>query len=132
MSLPGQFVRFAVIGTAAFVVDVGVLYLLRNMGFDLYSARVLSWSAAATSAWLGNRYYTFGVRTDRRWSVRGEWIRYLLSVLAGGFLNYGVYAALVTSLPLVHRHPWLAVATGTLAGMLLNFTLVRRLLYQRT
>ena len=132
MSLPRQFLRFAVIGAAAFVVDVGVLYLLRHVGFDLYSARALSWCASATFAWLGNRYFTFGVRTDRRWSVRGEWLRYQLSVLAGGFLNYAVYAALVTCFRFVHDHPWMAVAAGTLAGMFLNFTLVRRLLYQRT
>jgi putative flippase GtrA len=49
---------------------------------------------------------------------------------AGGLVNYGVYAGLVFQFMLFRSQPWLAVAAGTGAGLLLNFVLARRILYR--
>ena len=130
MMLTAQFMRFAVIGTAGFVVDVGVLYLVRRLGLDLYSARVVSFLCAASFTWLGNRLYTFRTPTGPDQRFAAEWFLYLSAMALGGLVNYGVYALLVTVLPLFHDHPWLAVAGGTGAGMLINFLFARRLLYR--
>jgi putative flippase GtrA len=97
MRLTVQFLRFAIIGAAGFLVDVGVLYLLRRSGLDLYSA---------------------------------EWSLYLGAMTFGGLVNYGVYALLITLLALFRDNPWLAVAGGTGAGMLINFLFARRILYR--
>ncbi len=54
-----QFLRFAVIGTAAFVVDTAVLYCALWAGLGLYSGRAVSYLVAATFTWYGNRRITF-------------------------------------------------------------------------
>ncbi len=111
---------FAAIGTAAFLVDAAVLHLLRGAGLDLYSGRLLSFLAAVTFTWWGNRTFTFPDRRSPR--LLAEWARFVLANAPGGFANYGVYALLVATLEPFARHPVLAVAAGSLAGLLLNFT----------
>jgi len=130
MKLAGQFLRFSTIGAAGFVVDISILYLMLYMGLDLYSARVISFVAAATSTWIGNRLLTF--RPDRKGGrkISGEWVVYLAAMTVGGLVNYGIYALLIGFFQLFHDHPWLAVAGGTGAGLLINFMLARRILYK--
>jgi putative flippase GtrA len=41
----------------------------------------------------------------------------------GALVNYGTYAALVASVPLVATRPVLGVAAGSVAGLVFNFTL---------
>lgn len=134
MTLPAQFVRFALVGAAGFVVDVGVLYLGLGAGLDLYTARAVSFVAAATFTWVGNRRFTFergsdGPTVDER-GAHTEWFRYVAAMAAGGAVNYGVYAAGVALVPLLRAQPWLAVAAGTACGMVLNFVLARRILHR--
>jgi putative flippase GtrA len=130
MRLTAQFLRFAIIGAAGFLVDVGVLYLLRRSGLDLYSARVFSFIAAASFTWLGNRLFTFRSASGGGRRLSAEWSLYLGAMTFGGLVNYGVYALLITLLALFRDHPWLAVAGGTGAGMLINFLFARRILYR--
>ena len=51
----------------------------------------------------------------------GEWIRYVLANALGWAANNGLYFALILSVPLAYRHPVLAVAAGSIAGMSFNF-----------
>ena len=132
MTLGVQFSKFAIIGGAGFFVDVGVLYLLRHAGLDLYSARVFSFIAAVTFTWVGNRLFTFRTASEARRRLTAEWLLYLGAMTFGGLVNYGVYATLVTLLAPFREHPWLAVAAGTGAGMLINFLFARRILYRGT
>jgi putative flippase GtrA len=130
MRLVVQLLRFSLIGTAGFVVDVAVLYLLTHSGIDLYSARACSFVAAASFTWFGNRRLTFRSAAGSHRRLTGEWFLYLGAMTLGGLVNYGTYALLITYLPMFHDHPWLAVAAGTGAGLLINFTLARNVLYR--
>jgi putative flippase GtrA len=122
-----QLFRFTLIGGAGFFVDTGALYLLHEIGLNLYIARLFSFAAAATFAWIGNRHYTFGSGPHSRWGMPGEWLRYVVAMGAGGLLNYAVFAALVALHQGFRQQPWMAVAAGTAAGMLLNFIFARRI-----
>jgi putative flippase GtrA len=125
--ISGQFLRFAAVGVAGFVVDAAALYAALALGAGLYSGRIVSYLAAATATWALNRHYTFREgRTDR---PALEWIRFLAANSVGGAVNYGTYAAMVTLLPFVAAHPWLGVAAGSFAGLVVNFTLSRRLVF---
>lgn len=130
MSLFGQFFRFSLIGAAGFLVDLCVLYFLRNLGFDLYSARFFSFLAAATFTWLGNRLFTFGRAASMPVKVASEWSVYMAAMTFGGLINYAVYALLVTVLATFREHPWLAVVAGTGSGLLVNFVFARRILFK--
>jgi putative flippase GtrA len=118
-----QFLRFAVAGAVGFVVDVAVLYLLLALGLGYYLGRLLSFLTAAFTTWQINRRYAFSTQAgaDR---VR-ERLRYLLAMLGGGIINYGIYALIVYSAPWGHWVPLLAVAAGSIAGLAANFLSVK-------
>jgi putative flippase GtrA len=119
-----QFTNFGLIGAFGLVVDVVVLWMMLSVvGADFYWGRFASYLAAATFTWYGNRTLTF---RDRR-SVRraAEWRRFLMANAPGGVVNYGVYAFLVSQIPLFGNQPTLAVAVGSLAGLLFNFVASR-------
>ena len=125
-----QFVRFAVVGTAAFVVDTAVLYLALWAGLGLYSGRVASYLVAATFTWYGNRRITFASHARGASAATVEWIRFLLTNLVGGAVNYSVYAVLVGQLELVRAYPVFGVAAGSIAGLSVNFTLSKWLVFR--
>ncbi|ACO77817.1 hypothetical protein AvCA_16020 [Azotobacter vinelandii CA] len=55
---------------------------------------------------------------------------YLLLMLIGGGVNYGVYAWLIVSSPFASQYPVVGVAAGSLAGMFVNLVNSRYLLYR--
>jgi putative flippase GtrA len=126
--MPGRFLRFAAVGVVAAGVDMAAVELaVRLLGLDLYSARVLSYLCAATAAWWLNRRIAFADRSSN--NRLAEWARYLAANLLGGLINYGVYAVLVTALPVFAAHPFLAVGVGSLAGMMANFAMSQRFVF---
>jgi len=130
MKLSGQFLRFGIVGAVGYFIDVAVLYLMLYLGLDLYSARVISFISAATSTWIGNRLFTFTTSGSPGRKLSREWAAYIAAMALGGLANYGAYAMLITFLVVLRDHPWLAVAGGTSAGLLINFVLARRILYK--
>ena len=124
-----EFLSFAAVGAAGFVVDVGVLYALAPL-MGWYAARLLSFVAAATFTWLLNRRYTFARRRAQSSarSLAREYGHYLLTMLAGAAVNYAVYALVLQLLdgPLA---PALGVALGSCAGLAVNFASARWLVF---
>ena len=124
-----QFLRFGVVGTVGFLVDSAVLLGMMAAGLGPYGGRVVSYIAAASATFVLNRAWTF--RTARRDApVASQWGRFLLLNLVGFAANYGTYAALITTVPLVAAYPVLGVAAGSIAGMFINFGLSRRFVFQ--
>jgi putative flippase GtrA len=132
MKLGAQFFRFCLVGCAGLLVDMAALYAASHL-LDWYSARALSFVAAATATWLLNRSFTFAPtshhgQTPSR-SVWSEYLQYMTSMLGGALLNYSVYAAFVTWV----QHPWspyMGVAAGSIAGLSVNFFLARQVVFK--
>ncbi len=124
--LLGQMGRFLLVGTAVFGVNAALMELLVAAVGPLW-AQALAFPVAATLAWWLNRRYTFGA-SDR--SLRREWLHYLLANGLGWLLNNGVYLLCVDRFVLAARHPSLAVAAGSIAGMVANFILSRQLVFR--
>lgn len=124
-TLPAKAFLFALVGTAGFVVDAGVLALLVHGGrFEPALARVVSIWAAMLFTWLANRHLTFAeTRSDR--PVR-EYFAFVAVNLGGAAINYLCFTLLVRYLatPLT-----LAVAIGSLCGMGWNFLLSHRYVF---
>lgn len=127
----GQFFRFALVGGLGFLVDSAILYLAAyKLGFNLYTGRVLSYVGAASATWCLNRLFTFaGARGRDR---KRQWLRFLFVNLAGGLVNYGVYAAMVATVRAAHEEPVLAVAIGSLSGLAVNFYLSKRYVFGKS
>ena len=125
-----RFLRFCLVGAIAAGVDMAVVEtLIRGLGMDPYSSRVVSYLAAATVAWALNRRLTFADRaTD---GALAQWARYLGTNLAGALLNYAVYALLVSGITGWHAPAFVAVACGSLAGLSINFAASSRFVFRR-
>ena len=122
------FLRFSVVGTIGFLVDTAVLYLLLyGAGLCPYAARLGSFLVAASVTWLLNRVFTF--RAARREARGRQWLRFVAVCSVGAVVNYATYAAVVALAPASALTPGLGVAAGSIAGLALNYTLSRRLVF---
>ena len=123
-----QFIRFCIVGTIGFIFDAGTLHILVNdINVNLYTGRVVSFLVAATVTWALNRNYTFKV--DRK-ANRTEWVCYVAFMMVGAVINYGAFAVCITWWEIARAQPWLAVAVGSLAGLGVNFTTSRLLVFR--
>lgn len=111
--------HFAIAGVIGFIVDAGVLYVALALGSGYFFGRGVSFTAAVWATWRINRRFTFSANPYvSPWT---EWWRYLLAMLGGGVVNYAVYSAVVMFMPQSVMLPLYAVATGSIAGMAINF-----------
>jgi len=129
------FLRFAAVGGTIAMIDVGVLYLLKDApGFNIYLARVVSYCAAMCCGYLLNRYFTFH-HLDRRLALWRELLRFFSVHAVGGVLNYGVFSLIVTlgsdlePGPMRTLLPLLAVWAGGIVGMCFNFLMSHKLVF---
>jgi putative flippase GtrA len=102
---------FGLVGIAGFVVDTGILYLLKS-ALGLYYARLISFTCAVFATWILNRHLTFRKRASGL-SLTHEFSRYFGLMLSGGVVNYATYALLIYFYDYVARQPvwgWLQVA----------------------
>lgn len=123
-----KFLAFGVAGGGGFVVDAAVLYLLAGT-LGPYGARALSFLAAVFTTWIINRNFAFRMQRAGT-SLWREFAGYLGAMIVGGAANYGVYALLVATVPLVAEHLVLGLVAGTLAGMAINYLLADRLVFR--
>ncbi len=75
--LINEVAKFGVIGGATFVVDIGVYNLCESVfGWGPLTSKTISVTVAATSAFLGNRYWTW--RNRPRTSLAREYLLYFV------------------------------------------------------
>ncbi len=122
-----QFLMFGTVGAAGFVVDTATVYALRR-SLGLYGAGAAAYIVAATVTWLFNRLWTF--RGLGSGPVHQQWVRFLGVNLGGFVLNRGTYAILVTFVPLCAQEPVYAVGAGAIAGMFMNYSLSRTMVFR--
>jgi putative flippase GtrA len=122
-----QFLMFGTVGTVGFLVDTATVYALRR-SLGLYVAGMAAYLVAASVTWILNRVWTFRGLGDG--PVHRQWARFLVVNLGGLVLNRGTYALLVTFVPLCAEQPVFATAAGAVAGMFVNFTLNRTIVFR--
>lgn len=127
-----QFLRFTLVGAAGFVVDEGVLALMRNLaGLDPYTGRGISILAAMTFTWWGNRNLTFLAHAARgALAALREWLRFVAANSLGALINYATYAGLLRFAPAPLDNAYLATAIGVGVGLVFNFTLSKTLVFR--
>jgi putative flippase GtrA len=131
-----EFARFAAVGTAGLFVDMAALFVAMEwIGLNYVAGRGVSYVAAATFTWACNRWITFPGR--HAGDTLGQWMRFLAVNSVGGAVNFGVYLLVMLmgssrTLPpgIDSMLPYLGVALGSLSGLMVNFTLSRRLVFR--
>lgn len=130
LRLPGEVFRFGIVGIVGFAIDAGVLTLGLLAGTGPWFGRALSYVVAASATFGLNRAWTFR-GAERSRPLAHDWGLFLLVNLVGFACNYGTYAALIAGVPLMRDLPVLAVAAGSLAGMVGNFVLSRKYVFRK-
>lgn len=83
-----QFVKFGVVGLSGTLVDLGFYNLLAIVfGANIYVARTISFTLAATSNYILNRKWTFR-STDKK--VAAEYSKFLFISVIGLLMNLGI------------------------------------------
>ena len=122
-----QLSQFAFAGVIGYLVDTGVLLLVYPWA-GAYAGRFISFAAAVLATWLINRSLTFRNQRDGK-PLHREFSLYFLSMLGGGAVNVFTYAGLVFFFNLSLSMLPVAVAVGSLAGMMVNFWLSKRFVF---
>jgi len=121
---------FGIAGVIGYFVDVVITMLFEPL-IGPYLARLPGLVAAATSTWLINRTFTFRARKSRHASIWKEYLHYLSLMAAGAIISYSVYAIAVTLLSSGPFRLIIAIAVGSLAGMVVNYLSSRRFVYNK-
>jgi putative flippase GtrA len=127
LALAAQFARFGAVGLVGLVIDTVTVYGLRGT-LGLYGAGLVAYVIAATGNWMLNRMWTF--RGLGSGPAHRQWALFMVTNLSGFVLNRGTYALLVTFVGAAADQPVIATSAGAIAGMLVNFSLSRRLVFR--
>ena len=128
-----QFLRFAIVGGLGFFVNEAALFFaLQILHMDRYSGAVFSFFVAVPLAWWGDGTLTW--RAEAASGAIGvvlEWVKFVAANGFGFVVNYAVYAGLITFAPPPADNPYFALACGTIAGLIFNFVLSKRLVFRK-
>jgi putative flippase GtrA len=109
---------FATVGAVGFVVDATLLSLLVHIAaWPHYGARAVSFAAAVTFTWYGNRQWVFA-RTN---NATFEYGAYFGVQSVGAIINLGTYASLIAVLPAVAQIPVIPLSVGAALALLFNY-----------
>lgn len=122
-----RFVRFSVVGGIGFLVDALVFSLcLFGFGLPPLLSRVLSFVVAASTTWIGNRHFTFRSRS----SPHGEWKKFLIAASVSIVPNLSVFQLVLFTFGENHITVFMALVCGTLSGMLSNYFLSAKWVFE--
>ncbi len=126
-SVQQEFLRFSSVGVLGFVVNVAATYFFSRFA-NLYFAGACAFLVAATFTWYLNRHWTFLDRAHAPW--QRQFLRFLGANFVGFLVYFGVYSAIITVSDYATGQPHIAVACGSISGLMVNFTLSRVLVFR--
>jgi dolichol-phosphate mannosyltransferase len=130
--LKHTFIRFAIVGGVGFLVDLTSMLLLSIWLPHLFARGIAFW-IAASSNWWWNRHITFidAQKIKHKKAAVLQWMQFLGSSVVAFIPNWGCYLFLLAHPPAISSPtfillwPYLAMAPGVLAGMMLNYIFSR-------
>lgn len=130
-----DFIRFAAVGAAGFLIDLSVLTLLvrfagyrpepvQIFGISLtlspaIQARFVSFPIAVSATWMLNRNWTFKEAVKR--PILTEILSYLAVQGSGGIANVGAYCLVLLLIPPLQAWPVAPLIVGSAVGLCLTF-----------
>ena len=123
-----EIARFIIVGTAGFLTDAAVLFLLtRSIGIDPFVARLFSFPPAFFVTWLLNRYWTF--TNGQKRPIGQQFLAYIFVQISGLATNYAVYAVLLLYATYVFFDPIVALAAASVAAAVVTFALSKTVIF---
>jgi glycosyltransferase involved in cell wall biosynthesis len=115
LPLPIQFLVYTLIGSTAALMNLGGFVVMLAYGMSLTPAIVISFIAAAVANYLLCLLLLF--RHRARWNSLGEVMMYVAVVAVSGLVDVEITRRLFA----VGTGPWLAKASASFVGLVLNF-----------
>ncbi len=130
--LQHPFIRFGMVGTAGYVVDLSVLAIDTGVfHMDFAPGRAVSIFVALCFTWFGNRNLTFPLRRAHGFSkIVEEWLKFVGANAVGATVNYLSSVVLVHFASAPFNNKFVAQACGVIIGLLFNFTLSSKLVFK--
>ena len=122
--------RFAVVGTAGFCVDAGILTWLMGAGWNILLARLVSFSMAVTATWLLNRRWTF--RDSRVVNDARRYALYTAIQVLGALINLSIFTLLIMLYLPLRDYPWLPLGAAAFFALAFNYVATHRLIFKNT
>jgi len=119
-------VRFGMVGAFAYVVDAGSLLVL-NEFLHVVPARLIAFAVAVTTTFFLNKGLTFDGLIDQ-YLIR-SYVKYVSANSVGGVINLIVSTTLLLQDIPYLSHSLVAVAMGSLSGLVANYTLSKRFIF---
>lgn len=126
-----QFVSFVGVGGIGFAVDA-LLFLALTAWYanwHPYAGRAVSAICSISLTWAVNRRITFVEQKSA--DARREYIHYVVAQISGLMLNLGVFAAGVALVPVLRRHPIVALMLGAAAALAVNFLTAKNIVFRQ-
>ena len=121
-----QPVKFVIVGSAGFVVNLAVFALLYTLGIPYLADSIASYAISNALMYIGNRYFTFSLGHE------GFWAAYARYAVVGGAI-VGLNAALLAAfVELAGLHATLGQALSLIALTPVAFYLNKRWTFQLT
>ena len=119
-------VQFYIVGATGVLVNLGILYLLTDIGgFWYVASQIIAISISITTNFFFNRYWTFGSFVkDKRNSVM--YVKFLIVSAIGMVIQLGITVILVESSSLYHMY---GAGIGIAAASAINYVLNRRVTF---
>jgi len=128
--LRSRFLRFGLVGGAGFVVNEAALFVvIALVHLSPKLAQIPAFFVAVTFTWWGNRVLTFREHAAQTSLIR-EWGKFVAANGLGALVNYALYLSLLSFAPYPANIPYVALAAGTLLGLVFNFTLSKRFVFR--
>ncbi len=122
-----RFLKFGLVGSSGFIVDLGSYTLMTLAGTPHLLARAISYWVSASWNWFWNRKYTFA--HIPKGNKLTQWLKYLLMCLFSFVLNWGAYYLLTTHVDFFADYKQLGLIAGVAIGMFFNFTVASRVIF---
>jgi putative flippase GtrA len=121
-------VRFALVGSLGFFVDLGILAaLVYRAGWNPYLARAMAMFIAILCTWWLHRHWTFPAGRMR--SPLPQSLLYGTVQLTSASVNYGVFSAFLLTGGFWRTYPVLAAVVGSLSAMAITYLFSERIAF---
>jgi putative flippase GtrA len=121
--------KYAGVSLIGFLTDAVLLHLGVALGLQPAWARLISLSVAMQVTFTINGLHVF--RCLALTSLPRQWVSYMVTNAFGNFCNYWIFVSLVsTHWPVVSNHLF-ALAVGSLAAWVANYTSTRYLVFRK-
>ncbi|MGF1910618.1 GtrA family protein [Vibrio kasasachensis] len=129
--------KFALVGSVGFIADAVMFTVCFKLWLlPLLSARVVAFFVAATVTWLGNRWFTFKTHQGSQSDVcvasnLKQWLRFMVSACVSALPNFLVFKVILVAFGSQGFIPYIALILGVLVGMVSNYLLSSRWVFER-